>query len=334
MKSRKEKFLPAILPTDTEETKVFPNFLFSFEYEAAIAMFPLLSAQIPSIGGSTTLIFRDEPRPAAFVREVMEAWSSEYVRASLSSNMQRMLFHRVFENTLRSGTIGIHIAPNEVIPGLTAKQLLKNILQDEQFLQRIDFLELETLLVRIYSQAAISENDARCSWSYLTAKDRIELLDLSHDWNPPKTKFTRANLPEFFTNTKTTVRHIITGTTTQTLLEMYNLVCEENMQMLASPPDERTVTMIKKIRNAMILQMQPSIAAYHECISICKRFNPNKHILPEVLNAIISGYAFQPQYIWASRNRKGLTLLQDDCIFTFAADCMNFLEETNQHTLY
>jgi hypothetical protein len=162
-------------------------------------------------------------------------------------------------------------------------------------------------LWEIYVFGAYFEDNKHLPWSHLTAKDRIELLDMSHDWDAPKKKCLETRLPaEFFTNIRTCVLHMITGCQTQVLLKMYTLC-----QTMSPPPDPRTVQMIKKIRNAMLIQYLPRVAIYAEMIEPKARAKGTDQTFPDVLNTLIAEFTFGRKYIWASYKQKGLRFLTE-----------------------
>jgi hypothetical protein len=246
---------------------------------------------------------------AALIRRFNSAWASEYVRESLPKNNEFLLqtFVSTFALPFYSNMLQKHCRPDELAPGLTAKQLLTILMKHYDLLHGMEKEDRSQLLEEIYTFGAYFEDNKHLPWSHLTAKDRIELLDMSHDWDAPKKKITLEQPPaEFFTNIRTCVLHMITGCQTKILLEMYYLC-----QTMSPPPDERTVQMIKKIRNAMLVQYLPKVAIYSEMMEPKARAKGTDQSFPDVLNPLIAEFSFGHKYIWASDKRKGLRFLTE-----------------------
>ena len=245
---------------------------------------------------------------AALTRSANRAWTSEYARASLSweENFHIRFFEDFFQKPLKSNLLREWCAPNELVPGLAAKQLLTTLMKDSNFLHRMDPDRRSEFLGAVYSFCAYFEDNENLPWSHLTEKERIELLDIAQDWEAPKKKCVQ-DTAEFFTNVKTTISHMITGTQTKVLLKMYDLC--QTMEV-----DERTVKMIKKIRNAILLKQLPRVAVYTETIESLAHKKGINHSLPEVLSPMIAELSMEPRYIWASNDsaKKGLRFLTQD----------------------
>jgi hypothetical protein len=244
---------------------------------------------------------------AALVRSTNRAWMSEYVRESLPKNEEFIdqTFKSNFSQPIFSNVLRKHCRPDELIPGLTAKQLLTMLIKKDAPLQGIGEKHRSSFYGEVYVFGAYFEDNKHLPWRHLAAKDRIELLDMSHDWDAQKIKF--LNHPaEFFTDLRTCVLHMITGCQAKTLLEIYYLC-----QTMSPAPDERTVQMIKNIRNAMLEQYLPKVAIYSEVIEPKARAKGTDQAFPDVLNTLIAEFTFGQKYIWASGKRKGLHFLTE-----------------------
>ena len=251
-----------------------------------------------------------KPLAAALTRSANRAWTSEYVRASLSGE-EKFHFHirlieDFFEKPLKSNLLREWCDATELVPGLTAKQLLTTLMKDSNFLHRMCPARRSEFLGAVYSFGAYFEDNKHLPWSHLKDQERIELLDIAQDWEAPKKKCVQ-DTAEFFTNVRTTILHMITGTQTKVLLRMYDLC--QTMDV-----DERTVKMIKKIRNAILLKQLPRVAVYTETIESLAHKKGINHSLPEVLSPMIAELSMEPRYIWASNDsaKKGLRFLTQD----------------------
>jgi hypothetical protein len=303
MKRRKDLGIPAIqqpleeiIPENSSSSGVCVRF-FTFIY--GLTMF-----ETKEDGEE---ILHSDHLAAATVRSFNRAWASEYVRESLPTDDDTVVanFIAPFGKPLYSNLLRKHCRPDELIPGLTAKQLLTILIKDDRLLHSLEKNDRSRFLGDIYAFGAYFEDNKHLPWSHLTAKDRIELLDMSHDWDAPKKKCL-LRTAEFFTNIRTCVLHMITGCQTKTLLEMHNLC-----QTMSPTPDPRTVQMIKKIRNAMLMQYLPKVAIYSEMIEPKARAKGTDHAFPDVLNPLIAEFSFGRKYIWASNKRKGLRFLTE-----------------------
>jgi hypothetical protein len=295
---RQKNGIPAILPDDESLS------LSSTAYTDTMVKF--YAASMAEVGTHVMFI---NPLAAAVCRSANRAWQSDYVRASFPkhSDWEYIFFPSTMLLNLRSNVFKKFCWPDELVPGMTAKQLLRTMMKDDRFLPPLDENRRSQFLDNIYSFAAYFEDYKNLPWSHLTAKDRIELLDISHDWDAPKGKCGERPA-EFFTSVRTCVLHMITGCQTKTLLKVYELC-----QTMSPPPDERTTKMIKRIRNAMMIQHRPQVAIYNEMIEPKAREQGIDQPLPEVLNSIISEFSFERKYVWASTepSRKGLRFLAD-----------------------
>jgi hypothetical protein len=265
---------------------------------------------------------------AAIVRSANRAWQSDYVRASFPkhsawtyfffTSIINLLVVNPNPNPFDGNVLKEFCRADELVPGMSAKQLLRIIMKDDRIFPQLDKRRRSRLLEEIYYYGAEYEDKKEFPWSHLTAEDRIELLDMSHDWDAPNHECV-VQPAEFFTSIKTCVRHMITGCQTKTLLKMYQLC-----QTMSPPPDMRTTQMIKKIRNAMIVQYLPKVAIYGEIVEPRAREQGIDQPLPEVLNSIIAEFSFEPKYVWASifPSRKGLQFLTDDSPVLFTTQTL------------
>ena len=307
MKLRRDKGMEAIQPNDTPEFMKSVGYTLIPPYGQFMTILFTATAFRFEPGNPSPLI-QENGLAAAIVRTLMTFWSSWHVRAG-SPNIEQIenLYFMMFKLTWMGSPLKQWTKPSELIPGLTAKQLLWNILVDEAFLRIMPDHELEGFLESIYCLGADHENDKKHPWSWLTLNDRIDLLDLAHDWTAPKKKMSKKF--EFFTNVRTSVLHLITGTTTSTLLKMHDYAIKRK-----PPPDERTILMIKKIRNAMIVKYKPKVTAYLDIVEPKYREHAEQNSqqvmpFPEVLVPVIAEFAFEKRYFWASSKRKGLNFL-------------------------
>jgi uncharacterized protein YnzC (UPF0291/DUF896 family) len=115
---------------------------------------------------------------------------------------------------------------------------------------------------------------------------------------------------------------MITCCQTKTLLEMHSLC-----QTMSPLPDPRTVQMIKKIRNAMMVQYLPKVAIYSEVIEPKARARGTDQPFPDVLNTPIAEFSFGRKYIWASYKQKGLRFLTESEIEEHHRELRNFVKK-------
>ena len=343
MQIRKLHGIEPIQPGDRDEIKTSPGYRLVEPYWTG--MVSLLETTIyddgPNIQGPK---FRETALTSAIVRVVMQCWSSSnYVRQSTRHITGVPQFYlSVFNTSWQLSELKFWMQPEELIPGITAKGLLRTLMEDDCFLTGLTQQYLEAFLRSIYGLGVDYEADPNRPFSHFTAKDRIQLLDLSHDWKAPKRKI-RQKCPDFFLDVRTAIVHMITGTTTRILLDMH----QEAMTM-SPPPDARTVAMVKKIHSDMLKTVAPQVAAYTKVIEPkykkrMQRLNEEIHPFPDDLTSVIAEYSFGDKYYWTTSKDKGLKFLTNADQNAFSDQYMNLLhsrddqhhnprERTNQHT--
>ena len=313
---RKQNGLPAVLPSDTAAMKRLPNYQLSAPYCQFLTQ--LFTATGSLADGSSSK--QEAALVAATIRTNMECWSSDYVRASFSMEQRAMWHYMSFRAGFADDQIHALAKDNELVPGLTAKALLQNLMADKNFVQNLQRQALIPWLNGFYAMDAMDEDPV---WrKHLTPEDRLELLDLSHDWKPPTIpmydptwprQFTEA-LPDHFTDVRTSVIHLITGTSTDMLLKMHDLLIEQ-----PSRSDDRTFRMVRGIYNDLEKLAMPNVSLGVNLLE--QRYQ--KHMeasqdearsFPEVLLHSIAEYTFAPNYAFASRASpgKGLRFATDE----------------------
>jgi hypothetical protein len=85
---------------------------------------------------------------------------------------------------------------------------------------------------------------------------------------------------------------------------------------MTPPPSNETIQMIKKIRNAMLVQYRPKVQLYLDTVEpryrkFKAKRNEEPQSFPEVLGSVIAEYALEKKYYWASRTKKGLLFLTE-----------------------
>ena len=137
---------------------------------------------------------------AAVICRLMQAWSCPYTRISIPSiergtgpakpyPIRSLCYCKVLSSSLRHRpSIQNWIFKDEVVPGLTAWQLLSNFLDDPNFFNALTFNVTHELLHDHLFKMSKDGSQERTPFEHLRAEERLQLMDKFHDWRPEGAK--------------------------------------------------------------------------------------------------------------------------------------------------
>jgi hypothetical protein len=171
------------------------------------------------------------PRPiqlsGAICRQSMKLWKCEYARASITTpSFERSYQPEIWSCRTHYLTNMVqtfsrnpyaYADPDELVPGITFKEIIQVLMEDDLFL----FAYPDTPIQNILLLHSKDEN-------LLSPQERLELLDVRHDWKPPEEPFPHihwqdANDEEICVSIKTGFYFIILGNATANLLKIYDV---------------------------------------------------------------------------------------------------------------
>ena len=206
----------------------------------------------------------DGPLSAALVRRSMNWWTSEAVQKScpyLSRGVGFYLLLRasttIFElGPQRNGAPRPHIVgpivkaatqPNEFAPGMSVKAMLTILMKDNRFVKLSVDYDLELLLQSLI----LLSQKKNTAWNYLSCADRVELLDLYHDWKSPLTKKQDKSIHASYpmnAGFSTSIQYMITGFSTEDLLKLNDYL----RAIPASEQHPKTAKLFRHIRSILM----------------------------------------------------------------------------------
>jgi hypothetical protein len=134
----------------------------------------------------------------AILRRHMQSWACPYSRVSFPSccptydtdpwttrgNFYLSTFMVSFDLMTQSpDLLKKYLIPGEVLPGLSAKELLHVLMVDESFFKTIELDIVEKVALGLYLTGRNQESEP--GWKDLTPEDRVDLLQLFLDWKSP-----------------------------------------------------------------------------------------------------------------------------------------------------
>lgn len=216
---------------------------------------------------------KNNPLSAAIIRTMMKVWMCPYSRVSFKSTPSAdpvkrpwvprneclyMLFrapHHPGDKPFRQKYIQEH----ELTPGLTVKQMLKIIMDDESlfFTLRKD-MAAGLLWSLTYSNGDMAKSKG--PWRFLTNEDRVDLLDHFQEWRPraPKVVCQKPEAQEMC-DLEDFVVILLTGYTTKTLFQLYEIAKRRNAH-------KNTIMMIKENRKELLENIRPSVDIYLDIV--------------------------------------------------------------------
>ena len=312
IKFRKENGLPAVLPTDARIVDS-PGYLLPTSY------FKILTHMYENCWTQ----LRPERRMVlsaqrvAVLRGAMRAWSCQYCRTCIPSadGFRSEFFLRALGMPLQRGPLFLeYCQPDEIVPGLTAKQLFLNIISDELFLpyfvmdgSPLQLNDLYVILQTIHDNGVHFEDDETHPWSHLSARDRIEILDLTHDWHFPNEAagLCPNEAPDYFSdNIRGTVIRLIMGTSTRILMEMHEL-CRSS----SPAPNARTIHFVETTNSWLLQRCMRNVLLYNGIMEPRAIQRGERHGLPEDLLTLIASFTFPRKYFLYSRRHGGQGLI-------------------------
>ena len=226
---------------------------------------------------------------AAVIRRLMQAWSDPYTRTSIAAiergtgpakpyPIRSLCYCKMLSSTLKhKHSIQNWMLKDEVVPGLTAWQLLSNFLNDPNFFNALTFNMTHELLHDYLFKMNKDGSQERTPFEYLNAGERLQLMDKFHDWRPEGAKFD----PEFLHDgydLRTLMILLIVGRSSKIVLEMYHAAKEDP----GTRVDERTMKFLEEIRSEMMKKVEPSLAEYLKIVEPRhQKRNPGAQGLPD-----------------------------------------------------
>ena len=198
------------------------------------------------------------------VRRTMEFWRCPFTRVSyphladhtkrhgsrhqlfyflMRSFYTQMQHFKMYQEAPKAAYVHMHLQDDELVPGLTAKQLLQTLIQDESFFACTGTIRSMVceLVERLFEMEDVTHD--RGAFSFLTTEDRLELVGMGLQCKVQKS--VKANGPKFPRHVKT-IQHALLQLTTSTsskhVLKLYDQV------MLQEEPDEAVVKFLKTAR--------------------------------------------------------------------------------------
>ena len=260
MKRRKELGLPPPKPEKYkfEQRMVDPKTRYDRSYQLLspycsiiMSLLSLTAIQADESSGSTgygtNISEHQGALAAAAIRTGMQLFSCPYTRVafpacneypggwSLRSEFYFMLFQlaRPGVNINKNRAIMKWAKPDELAPGLTVKDYCRNLMTDQPFLHALEKQSATRLVLFFHQNGMMNHEEA--PWKFVTPRDRLELLDLYHDWEPPSLSMDDPLFPRMF------LEIALLGVPTKILLRMHG-----EMKNMSPPPDDRTIAMVTR----------------------------------------------------------------------------------------
>lgn len=306
---KEKKLLGLALPP---EEKIKPSDQLPVEYCAILCKF------IASVGFavSTDSSGQQNALLAGCIQRMMRLWSDKYARSSfplirdLDDPCQRThfisgLFLVGYEDKIRRNTVILKaMKKGEVIPGLTGKDLLTNLVEDQNFLEfslspsrNGDHDARETLVCICNSLFNLDEKTRAPlpAAASLSAEDRLRLLDKCHHFKNPRKPLV-APFKDMFGDTKTFLYNMILSRHGGTFLDMYH-----KSKDLDSPLEEKTLALLDRCYKMLTFRVFPS---YKVWISIVepryqrkmKQENSKVQQFPNEIAVMILEFAMQTEW--------------------------------------
>ena len=237
-------------------------------------------------------IYRDKhvfesssPRAAAIVRHFVSSWQSPYVRVSCArmqwneqdsheydenapSTLDQLSWSKLVLDSLRSKDTLQFTKGNELVPGLTMKQLFSLMLQDESFFPTATRRILKWLLdVETLAQKQQIDNKR-----LLSPLERLELLELTHSWTPAPTFLDDYSDSPMVavgpspTHLDTMVIQSILSKSVPTHLQLYDSMHVYNETNPKSKLSSTTTELIVQVRQALLTKTLPLVQIYLEIV--------------------------------------------------------------------
>ena len=146
--------------------------------------------------------------------------------------------------------------PHELLPGLSPKQILRVMMEDEAFFHTLPPVYALDILLTVFNSRLLSP----LPWTTLTATDRVELLKIAHDWEGPTFEMPKSfplliTFPITFKDAF--VQLIIIGFSSDVLFKVHNAAHK------SSPPlDKSNLKLLQKTRQAALKNALPLVTEY------------------------------------------------------------------------
>ena len=216
--------------------------------------------------GGTELAPDPCPLAVALIRRTMKWWCCEYTRVSFPSISIEVKPFSVRSETLflmyrltffNRGLIQKWMKEDEYIPGLTIKQIISVLIKDKSFFKTVpddgkDFDGSECIITTLFDREEAMK--PRGPWKFLSAADRIELMDLTHDWDYP-------SLRDFPGDILTVVQSFVLGFSGSMLLEMNTELNERS-----TPAHAKTAKRIRGKYDSLMAQLRPQVEIYVDIV--------------------------------------------------------------------
>ena len=226
---------------------------------------------------------------AATIRAVMQLWSSPYVNVGFlrqgsycvsEAEAQSLDVIPMAMRSVTNMTAWMCCHPRllnencaEVVPGMTAKAMLRTLLKDYALFQTFVDMEEDNLCARDFLEEVVLVRDlqalreCRAGWKQLTIDDRLDLLDTSHDDDCCSIDFTSPKGENY--NSKECIIRLITGAGDPgTLLQMYSRV-----HTTSSRADPRTIELLSVRRDQLLVPDRPRVSTCVETLMDAQTFS-------------------------------------------------------------
>jgi hypothetical protein len=261
-----------------------------------ISRVPIPTSNVPS------------PLLIATCRRILQWSASPWVRTSYPACIRRVadqefvwsprfkLFHGMLKTALyyimgqkENPLISPYIEKDEVLPGLTAKMLLETLMVDGSLLLAADQDQLD----KLFSWMILSCRDAKKgdAWECLKPQERLELLDLWHDWDIPETIVAHSSSVAPLMNGV-----IFKAFSSEIILKMWSTI-----KGSAEPCSPSTVERVEEMHDSLIKRTMPSVKAFIDIFelqyqSAMAKINEKATPFPDDAMDIICEYAFPDIY--------------------------------------
>jgi hypothetical protein len=207
-----------------------------------------------------------KPVTTAVIKRVMRNWQSPYLRESCPWDIKGAYTRDVFLSTVLDALAFVpspnnqHIkdatAADEVVPGLTAKDLLIILVQDDRF-YHYDSVEKIGYFFQVIREECGASASETGPFSRLTYKDRIELMELFFVW------LSDANVEsEKKASLSWSLMTLLVSLNTSIVLETYSYIVKHKSTLR---PSERVLSIYSYFRRDIIKSTLPSVRTFLEC---------------------------------------------------------------------
>jgi hypothetical protein len=243
---------------------------------------------------ATGFVAPENPKPfrlsGAICRQCMKLWKCEYARASITTpsfegNQPEIWSCRTscftdivhcFVPKQSSENSYPYVDPDEFLPGMTFKELIEVMMDDDLFLFACPGTAIQSVLLE-------NSKDEKL----LSPLERLELLDIHYDWNPPDVPFPgiHTRTGENAVSIKAGFYIIILGSSTANLLQMYDIATHPDNLGRFQP---ELVNRIREKRAYLLESVLPTVRSC--CSASQQKSKNNKHPIPDDVLFLIADF--------------------------------------------